>query len=439
MYQIAMASFLSIGFAITAVASPWIGTEDQSLRSSLQILSDAGYLSKPVQSYPLNWQDIVHDLTWIDTSLLTPYQELALLRVQAALDFAKRDRITTVALSATKGPFFTDPTQARYLERNRLTLKSEFKGDNWAVGLSRQFQKDSFGGKESNQNWDDSYLAYTNAGYTFKIARQYQWKGQGRELNTLSTGFQRPAKYLEISKRNLLTTNESENSLFTGVTASLQYGSFSEEKLLNGTDYLSGRVSFLPFNQTQIAFSVFRFDTDEPALAEENTDQKYSVPDHTTYSVDLRYSMTDELAVYTEFGYQQFSDDREHGTSTVLGASYRWGAKEYFIDSFIEYKSNNDHAESVFIIKNAQLLTGITEGLAAGLNAFKADGSGGYAIYSRYADEDESIENYKLGYQHPLFGGLLRVDYQFTDMSDASGPAAGMSRHSVGANFEWRW
>ena len=45
-----------------AIATPWIETDDVFLKHNLQILADAGYISTPLNTWPIMWTSITHDL-----------------------------------------------------------------------------------------------------------------------------------------------------------------------------------------------------------------------------------------------------------------------------------------------------------------------------------------------------------------------------------------
>ena len=84
-------NLITICVYYTAQASPWMEANDPFLRSDLTFLSDSGYISSPINQYPLRWSTFGDQLASIPVHSEPPLTQ-ARNHVSYALNTAKFGR-----------------------------------------------------------------------------------------------------------------------------------------------------------------------------------------------------------------------------------------------------------------------------------------------------------------------------------------------------------
>ncbi len=70
------------GLARVAGADPWLAPGNESLRSDIQLLADAGILRGPVTTWPISWPDVARDVKGAKEDGLDEAVAAALVRVR---------------------------------------------------------------------------------------------------------------------------------------------------------------------------------------------------------------------------------------------------------------------------------------------------------------------------------------------------------------------
>ena len=67
------------------LSSPWVTPDDALVKHDLQILSDAGLLNIPINTWPIAWGDVAYNLKVDDPKGLSPETLLSLQRIKQRL------------------------------------------------------------------------------------------------------------------------------------------------------------------------------------------------------------------------------------------------------------------------------------------------------------------------------------------------------------------
>ena len=146
-------------FTLSAQATPWMDTQDNYLRQSLQTLSHAGLISGPVNTYPLMWKNIAKDLAKVPNRRYSEEVKFALAHVRKALNVNESDKTAGIKLKANSEEMGIQSFGEAYSEKASVTVFSEFQNDIFAGRSEVHYRKLHDGSIEQELTYDNSYLA----------------------------------------------------------------------------------------------------------------------------------------------------------------------------------------------------------------------------------------------------------------------------------------
>ena len=194
-------AWLLLTASATVSSSPWMEADDPYLRSDLQLLSDAGFITAPINHYPLRWSNFSDELKNINLDSLSQPEKQAYYHLRHALSNAELSR-GNKRFKASYG--------------NRPPLDSGFGNgkDQWGVYSSYEHLDNDFSfrfsGNYSKQldsnsneveqfNWDGSYLTFNAGSWLFTAGALDRWWGQGWQHNLILGQNSRPLPSLGAS------------------------------------------------------------------------------------------------------------------------------------------------------------------------------------------------------------------------------------------------
>jgi len=170
---------LASGVPGLAQADPWLAPGDESVRSDIQLLADAGILRGPVTTWPISWPDVARDALAAKGDRLDDATAAALLRVQ---------RLSRVASSRGYGGSGIrvrgahEPAQLRGFadtprEEGELALRASWLSDHFSLNL----QGSVVTSPEDGKQWraDGSYLGVNVGNFMISAGLMERWWGPG--------------------------------------------------------------------------------------------------------------------------------------------------------------------------------------------------------------------------------------------------------------------
>jgi len=196
---IPLCALIASSFAsLSATAAPWVDVSDVYLRANIQHLADEGFITTPVNTFPLMWIDIEKDIKKINVSQLNDAQRNAYYNIRHQLGLAKKNKTIVKFNVATDDPRFTSfGDKAR---SNSISIQTEYATDSFAVALTPSVNRT--GDKESN--YDGSYIAGIWGNWVVSLGKQDRWWGPGWDTNLSLTNNARPLPALALSRHSSL-------------------------------------------------------------------------------------------------------------------------------------------------------------------------------------------------------------------------------------------
>jgi len=183
-----------------ANATPWLDTQDNYLRQSLQSLAQAGLLTGPVNTYPIMWNNIAIDLQRINSNTLPAHLQFAVAHLRTALNANQQSTISGMKLKANSATSGNQYFGESYYEKAQLSLYSESTHENFAarVQLNRRVQEDT--STEQDLTLDGSYLAVMKGNWVFQIDQMPVWWGPGQQSALLLSNNARPLPSIRLTR-----------------------------------------------------------------------------------------------------------------------------------------------------------------------------------------------------------------------------------------------
>lgn len=463
---------LAVLFSNQLVASPWVNTDDRYLKTSIKLLADAGYLNIPINTYPLMWQPILAELANADTAHMDQAELFAFLRVTSALNAVRTNHIENLSISAASDKLLPIGFGSAYGERAKLSVGSELKGDNWALGVQKSFYHDAFSVTDyalhadvidysQSHDWQGSYAAYTLGNWVLSASQQPQWWGPGYDSSFHFSGnlssYGPAAKILRINRLNSAAPLSDALSVLGPVNMTFEYGQQPGSAVLRHHKFTAARVSLKPWQSVELAASVSNHQrlsdmqqqrlgvfTDYVLTDTAFTDAASSNESQTITNFDIRYRYNKQTAIYAALTH--VGDENGY----LIGSEYNIANSQNQLGFSIEYQWLADDYPYWLINANAKLSP--TKQLLLAMQWYQHDGTAGYVHFKqqRFAEAAtiKVSSAIQAGFQQELFKGLISIDYQLarqetTGLSSISGVAGMVNKinfnHEAGIRWQWRW
>lgn len=183
-------AWLLFAASATVHSSPWLEADDAYLRSNLQLLSDAGFITAPINHYPLRWSAFSDELKSIHLESLSESEKQAYYHLRHALSNAKLNR-GNKRFKAVYGNRI--PLDGGYGNSNKdewgVYSSYEHLENDFSFRLSGNYSKQLNSNRDEVEqfNWDGSYLSLNAGSWLLTVGALERWWGQGWQHNlTLS-------------------------------------------------------------------------------------------------------------------------------------------------------------------------------------------------------------------------------------------------------------
>jgi len=373
--------FLCLGIGGTpAMATPWVDTQDNYLRQSLQSLAQAGLLSGPVNTYPIMWKNIAIDLNRIDSAALSPALQFAVAHLRSALNANRQQRQSGLKLKANSATANHQYFGETYVEDAAASLFHEVQTDTVAGRLQlnqRQVDDDS---KEQASTLDGSYLALIRGNWVLQLDQTSVWWGPGQQSSLLLSNNARPLPSIRLTRHGWQADERSWLHWLGPWSATTFLGYGQHHSVVPQTRYWGGRLTLRPVHALELGASrVIQWGGEGRSNGFSTLwdlvsyDKRDEIPADQRAAVDAAYHLqlgNFPLTLYTELA----DDDNQSGTPDAL--LQLWGVRSYFGDAAGIHTVNIEYSDTYLQC---------AEQLDAGACAYQGDVyAEGYRRYGRF-------------------------------------------------------
>lgn len=178
-FSVSLVAF-GVSFGVSsAIAAPWVDTQDPYLKASITALANGGIIKSPINTYPLMYKSIAADLKAAHGGKLPPHLAFALKHVEHSLMQAQRSRTTGVKLK-TASHTGTENFQSfgeRHNAKGELNVFNEIIGERIAFKSNVHFAVDAYNDKK--RSYEGSYLAGIFDNWVVSLDQISAWWGPG--------------------------------------------------------------------------------------------------------------------------------------------------------------------------------------------------------------------------------------------------------------------
>ncbi|BBN82879.1 hypothetical protein PA25_28640 [Pseudoalteromonas sp. A25] len=423
-----LSAILTLALSQYAVASPWINSDENELKHSIDLLVSHGLINRPVNQYPLLWQGLVQDLAQINDKQVPQSAEFALAHVRYALKQAKRNQYSSIKAHFDDEPKLQDGIGERHASHSGISSFGMITGNHVSAKVQVNYTDNALDGKKVNHY--GSHLAILYGNWALSAERLNYWWGPANENALMLSNNAAPMTAIRVSRAN---SDYAGPSIFSFVgpwqvtaIAAKQKPSLTDKR---DGDFWGLRLSSSPIKGLELGFSTTSSDfvLTQPILETQSpTEQRLT-------SIDIKYAGTllnQAWAAYAEFAGNNDAGILPSESMVTLGIEHYTGNTQYRLKSYIEYSDSTTDCQALqaSFQCNFEMVSGGSEytqrqqwlGAAIGPQAksvtLAADyhalsGFGGFAKlkfidFERQATERTLLE---LGYQQGLFNGLLKT------------------------------
>lgn len=260
-------------FSSSALSAPWVEPSDLPLRSSIQLLADAGYINAPVTTYPLMWNSFIEELKQVKPQNLPQNIHVAWQHVLTEFNAQSQTHTLNVSLyGASKAQDFTQ-TQTPYTNKLAGSLGYAYLGENLAgkVALSyRQDGKNCFNENRTaadiatndaaltrcdDYSFDHSYLAYRLGNWVIRAGAIEQFWSPSLDTSLILSNNAKPLPALSITREKATAFETPLLSWLGQWTFTAQMAHLEAERHIPNALLWSTRASIRPLKQLEIALS----------------------------------------------------------------------------------------------------------------------------------------------------------------------------------------
>ena len=325
----------SLALAVApAVATPWLDTQDNYLRQSLQSLAQAGLLSGPVNTYPIMWKNIAIDLNRIDSAALSPALQFAVAHLRSALTVNRQSQQTGLKLKANSATANHQYFGETYYEDAAASLFHEVQSDAVAGRLQvnqRQLDDDN---TEQASTLDGSYLALIRGNWVLQVDQAAVWWGPGQQSSLLLSNNARPMPSVRLTRHGWQADERSWLRWLGPWSATTFLGYGQHNSVVPQTRYWGGRLTLRPVPAIELGASRViqwggqgRSNGFSTLWDLVSYDKRDEIPADQRAAVDAAWHLQlagFPLTLYTELA----DDDNQSGAPDEL--LQLWGVRSYF-------------------------------------------------------------------------------------------------------------
>ncbi len=304
-----------------AVAKPWISPNDMFLRSDIQLLSDAGVITVPVTTWPLNWTGIKQNIFAARNKQLNRRENEARQRVLRRCRFETRTgKRKSYSVIGSSGVSIANSFGNGSYDGVQLIGSTDWLDKRYAVNLQATTVADPEDG--DHLRFDGSYAAVVLDNWILSIGVEERWWGPGWNDSLILGSNSRPLPAISVRRNN---STPAENDYFKWL-GPWHFDSFisrleSEREIANalmfGMRFSAKPISNLELGLSRVSlwggegksknlsafFSAFRGDSS----LDGEEGGVYSLG-----SIDMRYALNTDFALYTQVAETSGGIDSGH-------------------------------------------------------------------------------------------------------------------------------
>ncbi len=291
------------------VAKPWISPNDMFLRSDIQLLSDAGVITVPVTTWPLNWTGIKQNIFAARNKPLNRRENEARQRLLRRCKFETRTgKRKSYSIIGSSGVSITNSFGNGAHDGGQLIGNTDWLGKRYAFNLQATTVVDPEDG--DHLRFDGSYAAVVLDNWILSIGVEERWWGPGWNDSLILGSNSRPLPAISVRRNN---STPAENDYFKWL-GPWHFDSFisrleSEREIANalmfGMRFSAKPISNLELGLSRVSlwggegksknlsafFSAFRGDSS----LDGEEGGVYSLG-----SIDMRYALNTDYALYAQ-------------------------------------------------------------------------------------------------------------------------------------------
>lgn len=327
-------SFCAALCTFPSVATPWLDTQDNYLRQSLQSLAQAGLLTGPVNTYPIMWKNIAIDLNRIDSATLSPQLQFAVAHLRSALSANRQGQQSGLKVKANSATANHQYFGETYYEDAAASLFHERQTDTVAGRLQVNQRQLDDSSSEQSSTLDGSYLALIRGNWVLQVDQAAVWWGPGQQSSLLLSNNARPMPSIRLTRHGWQPDERSWLRWLGPWSATTFLGYGQRHSAVPQTRHWGGRLTLRPVPALELGASRMiqwggqgRSNGFSTLWDLVSYDQRDEIPADQRAAVDAAWHLQlagFPLTLYTELA----DDDNKSGTPDEL--LQLWGLRSYF-------------------------------------------------------------------------------------------------------------
>lgn len=236
--------------ATPALAGWWIEADDLTLRNDIQLLSDAGYIRQPINTYPLMWSGILQDLQSLDATALPPELRDALQRVMMIWQRDRRDVRASISLAGET----EQPSVVRFGDTLRDKAQAQASGSYQTdrVSVRLQVSQVSQPFDQNQSRLDGSYVAVKAGNWILSAGALEKYWGPSFDTSAILSTNARPVPAVTLSRNSSVAAADDWLPAWTFTTS---FGQLSSRAHVPDAKLWQSRLGLKPLNSLELGFS----------------------------------------------------------------------------------------------------------------------------------------------------------------------------------------
>lgn len=233
-----------------ASAGWWIEADDLALRNDIQLLSDAGYIRQPINTYPLMWSGIVQDLQRVDSAAMAPELQDALQRVMSIWQRDRREMQASLSLAGET----EQPSVIRFGDTLRDKAQAQVSGSYQTDNISARVQISQVSQPydQNRTRLDGSYVAVKAGNWIISAGALEKYWGPSFDTSTILSTNARPVPAVTLSRNSSAAADDDWLPAWTFTTS---FGQLSSRAAVPDAKLWQSRVGIKPLNSLELGFS----------------------------------------------------------------------------------------------------------------------------------------------------------------------------------------
>ncbi|MCW8109947.1 capsule assembly Wzi family protein [Alteromonas ponticola] len=236
--------------APASMASPWIGTNDESLHQDLTTLVEFQVIDAVAISYPVPWRGIDRQLTAIEVHSLPEPAKRAARRLLHYLKHRQADGLYQMtSLNIASDPVRFESVAGSYGQKEQLSHQVEVVSGRWSAKLSANMID------EGELNLDNSYVAMHVGGWVLKAGATDQFWGPANDSSLMLSTNARPIPTVGLFRGSAVESESPWLSWLGPWYASAEIGQFRDPRDVDGAKLWRARFTAKPLKGLTLGMS----------------------------------------------------------------------------------------------------------------------------------------------------------------------------------------